>query len=314
MSICLCDISALEVIRSSGKLVDELLESPRCSSLDGCRAPSALELEDLVAGLGVRTRPIHVLVPRGGPTRAVEGACLHYRAGSVPRGSLIRMRNDVLIAGPELAICQLAARDDIDLVGLAKIVFELCGTYLLDQDEASWKGFINIERPVTSIAQIERTLAGLGRVHGSVMLRKALSVAVEGAHSPMETVLAMLLTMPRIEGGLGIKGLFLNYPVNTGSTRAIIDAAIPALKVGLEYKGRAYHTIEQSGRDDRRQNGLVGLGWTILNVWNEDLKDDLLFERLQAALFRALDYRFRPSRGFNAAQWRLRHRLVPGHR
>lgn len=66
MSICLCDISALEAIRSSGKLVGELMDHSRTSSLDGCRAPNAAELDDLLVGLGVRTRPVHVLTPWGG--------------------------------------------------------------------------------------------------------------------------------------------------------------------------------------------------------------------------------------------------------
>lgn len=313
MSICLCDISALEVIRSSGKLVGELLECPRTSSLEGCRAPNATELEDLIVGLGVRTRPVHVLTPRGVSTYPRQGVTIHRRS-SLPRGSLIELRKGLRLSGPELALCQLAACEDIGLVDLVGIAFEMCGTYLIDDDPESWKGFVNTDGPATSPEKVARFSRLLGRTPGSEKLRKALSLTLPGAHSPMETVLAMLLSMPRKMGGFGIKGLVLNYPVSAGAFRAVIDVAIPKFKLGLEYKGIAYHAIEQSGRDDRRQNVLVGLGWTILNVWKEDLQDAVLFGRFQESLFRSMGCRFRPPCGFDAAQRNLRRTLVPGVR
>ena len=81
-----------------------------------------------------------------------------------------------------------------------------------------------------------------------------------------------------------------------------MDLAFPGDRVGLEYKGKQYHAIEQSGRDDRRQNEIAGRGWTILNVWHEDLCDDNLFALLEDSLLRALGHRFRPSAAFYERQ------------
>ena len=312
MDICLCDISALEVIRSSGKLLPELLDRPRSSRLDGCGAPGAVELEDLVAGLGLRSTPVHLLVPDGGSTHAHPGVVRHRRTAALPRGSLIRLSRNVLVASPELALCQLAARDDFDLVDMAQLAFELCGTYLLDQDPNSWKGFVNNDISATSVRRIETMARSLKGFPGVARLSSMLPYVLDASRSPMETVLAMLLVLPQRLGGLSLKGAAMNFEL-AGVDRKI-DLAFPALKVGLEYKGKLYHAIEQSERDDRRQNEIIGRGWTILNVWHEDLVDELLFSRLEDAVLRTLGCRFRPSSAFWDRQKLLRSRLVPGLR
>lgn len=297
-------------MRSSGMLLPELLERPRSSQLEGCGIPGGVELEDLLAGTGVRTSPVHLMVANGGSTYGRPGVVRHRRAHALPRGSLVRVGRGVLAAGPELALCQVAARDDHDLVDVAQLAYELCGTYLLDQDPNSWKGFVNNDVSATTVRRIESVARALKGERGIKTVNEALPFVVDGAHSPMETTLAMLLALPRRVGGLGIGGIAMNHEVKSIGRK--IDAAFPKKKVGLEYKGKLYHTIEQSGRDDRRQNEIVGRGWTILNVWYEDLVDDLLFQRLVSSLLQALEIRVRPAETFWAKQRLLRSCLVPG--
>ena len=312
MSICLCDISALEVIRSSGKLLPELLERPRTSRLDDCVVPGATELEDLLAGLGLRSRPVHLLVPDGTSTHRRDGVVRHRRSVGLPRGALISLSPDVLAAGPELALCQLAARDDSDFVDVAQAAYELCGTYLLDQDPDSWKGFVNNDVSATTVRRIESMTRSLKGSPGVSKLRSMLPYTLDSSRSPMETALAMLFVLPQRLGGLGLKGAVMNH--SAVGTERKIDLAFPNLKVGLEYKGKLYHTIEQSGRDDRRQNELASRGWTILNVWHEDLVEDALYSRLESSALGALGYRFRPGAAFRERQRLLRCKLIPGLR
>lgn len=308
MDICLCDISAIEAMRSSGMLLPELLERPRSSQLEGCGIPGGVELEDLLAGTGVRTSPVHLMVANGGSTYGRPGVVRHRRAHALPRGSLVRVGRGVLAAGPELALCQAAARDDHDLVDVAQLAYELCGTYLLDQDPNSWKGFVNNDVSATSVAKLLRFLESSCGEYGVPLVRKALGYVRDGSHSPMETVLALLLGLPRSVGGLGIKGISMNRRVR-GLDRKI-DVALEAYKAGLEYKGRAYHTIEQSARDDRRQNEIVGSGWTILNVWYEDLANDYLFSVLVDSLFKIMGRRYVANDRFLVRQEILRRRLL----
>ena len=293
-------------------LLPELLERPRTSRLEGCGVAGGIELEDLVAGLGLRSSPVHLLVAEGGSTHARPGVVRRRRTVPLPRGSLIRLSRDALVTSPEFTLCQLAARDDFDLVDVAQVAYELCGTYLLDQDPNSWKGFVNNDISATSVRRIETMARSLKGSKDVARTASVLPYVLDSSHSPMETVLAMLITLPQRLGGIGLKGAAMNH-VASGTNR-LIDLAFPGGKVGLEYKGRLYHAIEQSGRDDRRQNEVVGRGWTILNVWHEDLCDDHLFAQLEKSLFGALGYRFRPSGAFCERQKALRSRLVPGIR
>ena len=66
------------------------------------------------------------------------------------------------------------------------------------------------------------------------------------------------------------------------------------------------------GRDARRQNKIVGSGFTILNVWYEDLIDEHLFQQLITDLFRALGIRKRIRvTGYHTLQKLLRMQLMP---
>lgn len=136
---------------------------------------------------------------------------------------------------------------------------------------------------------------------GSSRAREALELVSDGSNSPMESVLCALLTWPRRLGGYALGPVSLNHRVSTADGDRYVDVAFPGHKVGLEYKGRKFHAIEQAGRDDRRQNKLVGSGWTILNVWYEDIVEEHLYNQLVADVARAMGIRLRiRSGGFDA--------------
>ena len=91
-----------------------------------------------------------------------------------------------------------------------------------------------------------------------------------------------------------------------------IDIGFPRQRAGLEYQGKQFHTIEAAGRDARRQNKIVGSGYTILNVWYEDLVDEHLFRQFTTDLFRALGIRKRIRvNGYDTLQKLLRMQLMP---
>ena len=59
-----------------------------------------------------------------------------------------------------------------------------------------------------------------------------------------------MLTWPRRLGGYALGPVSLNHRVSTADGDRYVDVAFPGHKVGLEYKGRKFHTIEQVERDD----------------------------------------------------------------
>lgn len=197
----------------------------------------------------------------------------------------------------------------LEIEDLALIGLELCGTYVLDD---SWEGLTNTDRPLASVERIRSVLDAMSGAPGLARAREALELVRDGSNSPMESILCALLTWPRRLGGYAFGPACLNYRVSTSDGDRYIDLAFPDHRVGLEYKGRRFHTIEQVGRDDRRQNKLVGSGWTILNVWYEDLVEEHLYDQLVSDVARSLGVRLRiRSSSFETRRALLRMKLIP---
>lgn len=306
---CPCNTTALEIYRASGRLLPQLLERPRTGKLEDTCLPDRDSLAYDLRLLGARERPYRLL--------AYDPASVHRRSDvrfsvcsrRLPPNALIRISDIMLISGPELTFLQLAANGDLDEVDLALIAHELCGTYVLDD---SWDGLTNTDEALTGVARIGALLDRMGGSRGCALARRALELVLDNSNSPMESVLSMLLCAPRRYGGMGLEPARLNYPMRTPDGTRRVDLAFPAHKVGLEYKGERYHSIEQSARDDRRQNKIVGSGMTIINVWREDLGSRHLFEQLLRDVRRAMGIRIRPRvNDFASKQELLRMRLMP---
>ena len=250
MSVCIFGESALEFMRSSGRLAPEFLDRPRTQKLDGCGiSPKAMFADDMER-LGVKTRPVHILVSKESGARSRDDIVCHRSAAELPPRSLIYVNRDVLVTSPALTFLHLATVDlhkkrQRTVEELAMIGLELCGTYLLDD---SWDGLTNTAKPLTSVEQITRVLDAMPGAPGVVRAREALVLVGDGSNSPMESVLCALLTWPRRLGGYALGPVSLNHRVSTADGDRYVDVAFPGHKVGLEYKGRKFHAIEQAGR------------------------------------------------------------------
>lgn len=307
--MCICDISALELYRASGRLLPGLMERSRTAKLEACEIPPLECVRDDLDRLGVRNAPYHLLVREGSHTR--KDVVRHVWAKPLPQRSLVRISREVLVVGPELLFYSLALRDDYDILDLVLVGYELCSTYSLDDDPDAWDGFCELPLPLTTTDKISRVLASLGAAKGVRKAREALRYVHDRSNSPMETVMAMLLTMPMRYGGMGFGSkVEMNKPVATSAGTRYVDLVIDGL--GLEYKGRKAHSLERVGRDDRRQNMIVGSGVTVLNVWYEDLVSLALFEELSGNVARMLGVRLRiRRRDFDFKRWQLRERTLP---
>lgn len=71
----------------------------------------------------------------------------------------------------------------------------------------------------------------------------------------------------------GIRGWIPNHPVwHAGELVAVVDVALPDLRLAVEVDGLAHHTDSaRFQRDRQRQNDLVALGWTVLRFTWADL-------------------------------------------
>ena len=236
MAICICDISALELLRSRGKLAPELLDMCRASTLRDCGIPGKLELEDALAAFGEVSRPCHLMI-RADKARSKPWAIRHEWRTDPPPKALIRLSKDILVESPELLFFDLASSSDFDVVDLALVGLELCGTYLLDNDQSGWDGFVNIDMPMTSRQSIGRIAGHLKWRPGLGKAREAMGLVVDGCHSPMESVLLALLTFPRRLGGFGLSGARANYCIATPSGIVLPTLHFQSLRSFLNTRG-----------------------------------------------------------------------------
>lgn len=118
-----------------------------------------------------------------------------------------------------------------------------------------------------------RHLSARGEWEGRA--REIADLALDGSTSPMETALALLLTMPVELGGFGIKKPLLNVAVDTsvledalrGRDSVTPDMLWPDQKVALEYDSSEFHArkgAQQAERDAARSNTLSLMGYRVL--------------------------------------------------
>lgn len=305
MRKCFCNISALELYRASGRLAPDILHKPRTAKLNDCSVPPRPMLEDDLKRYGIKTHPCHVLCETK-TGHAPRFVARHTHRHPLPARSLIVLNKDTLVVTPELLFLELAASREIDDIELLRIGFELCGTYVLDVSEDSWDGYTGTDAPITSAKKISAFIERCSGMNGSKRARRLARLIADGSHSPMETVAALLVSLPHCMGGWNLGRVKMNQRIMTADGPKWVDIFFYKERVGLEYKGRRAHSIERTARDDRRQNRLTGTGITVLNIWYEDLAQEHLCEKLMHNIAHSLGKRIR----LRSATYEARRRVL----
>lgn len=314
VKICISHLSALEYYcapRISREAYVErrkrLADAARTSRLAGFGAVTKREAQQLLPGLGVFEQPYHVLREKQGVKR--DGLSRHEAGGHLPPSSLVRISKGFLVASPELVFVQVASY--LDEIRLVKVGYELTATYGYvasadDELEALYDVL-----PLSDTSRIEEMLQGMAGSRFIRAARSALRFVAPRSASPMETTLAMLLSLPPRLGGLGFEVPHMNEEVQVSGERRRIDLYWPDRRVGVEYMGKEFHGEDKAEHDDRRQNLIQANGMLLLNVRYSDVVDLKQFQRFAAQLGRALGRRVRiRDRRFVAAHERLRRLLL----
>jgi very-short-patch-repair endonuclease len=129
-------------------------------------------------------------------------------------------------------------------------------------DRALQRGWITSD-------QLDQRLREHPRRHGNRLLRALQAITADGAAAESERRLHQLLH------AAGFRDWKPNYPVwFDGALVAVVDLAIPSLRIAIEIDGMAYHVDpDRFQRDRSRQNDLVMLGWTVLRFTWADLTE-----------------------------------------
>lgn len=114
---------------------------------------------------------------------------------------------------------------------------------------------------------VVRAVQGAQGRYGAAKARSVLAGAAPGTASEAERVAAKLL-----ETG-GVTGWVTGHPLLVaGQVVAYLDIAFPDVQLAIEIDGWAWHSdVERFQGDRRRQNVLVGAGWTVLRFTWADL-------------------------------------------
>ncbi|WP_426183860.1 endonuclease domain-containing protein [Microbacterium sp. TWP3-1-2b2] len=142
-------------------------------------------------------------------------------------------------------------------------------------------------RPMTTPQMIADRLVQWGRFPGCATVRTALPLARERVESPKETETRLLIVTA------GLPEPLIQFEVHDGG-RLVgrVDLAYPELKIAIEYEGDGHRTDKaQWRRDVQRQRELEALGWIVIRLTEDDLKDG--GASLLASLRRALATRSR---------------------
>ena len=108
----------------------------------------------------------------------------------------------------------------------------------------------------------------------------------------METAFVMMLTLPKNEGGLGIRGVETDYEVNiatsakclTRRTKFYLDAYLKKSRTDIEYNGFLHDAEEDRAIDEERKNALAAMGIGIVTISRHSFMHSKPFVRVMEAI------------------------------
>lgn len=162
----------------------------------------------------------------------------------------------------------------------------------LDPWEVQSVQFIDAFRQCTELSAQEIIDGGRRRVKRSV-LEKLVALSDDGAQSPMETVLRLIVRDMLPTGHMWTSQVTIprkpRKGAPTGEVRTTTpDLACTSLKVALYYDGAHHDGAEQTDTDFRLFQELIALGWEPIRVNKELLADrETMLEQIASAITRA---------------------------
>lgn len=314
MSIFFSHDTALEHLRSQAAE----REFPLCYAVPRHDVPRGAALAD--AGLhafGIHERPYHVLVADAASRGKSQLVRSHVCAAAYPPGSFRRLTHDLYVSSPELCFLQLAP--SLPFGRLALLGMELCGGYALDADDS--EGFRRRE-PLSTAAALRRVSQRFSGVKGAKPARLAARFLVDGALSPMEAAVVLLLCAPTSRGGYGLAPPVLNAEVRLTRLSArwpasrFCDLYWPARRLAIEYDSNRFHVgADRIARDASRRAQLAREGVTVLTLTWDQVRDVIQFHEVALLVAARLQGGFRCSRSdWASRRAELRRQVLPGRR
>lgn len=260
----------------------QLLEPTECiSNMEDVfeLAPSWVDAEFLAPNDGL----LHVLVRDSSDKRRTSKHVAHVWSGPIPEGAFYQLKPHVFIESPPFMF--LHAAGILSLPRLIAFGDELCGLYSFDERQE--RGFRIRNVPLVTKTRLDYFVRSAKGLYGQRHALKALSYIVDNSASPAETADEMLMCLPRRYGGYGIPQPTMNEEVpltpeaariaKRGSVR--LDMGYADFSLALEHLGDHDHSDKARRASDRaRTNALIEMGFTVLELTNDQVTDFMTFE------------------------------------
>lgn len=209
----------------------------------------------------------------------------------------VPLGDGMYLSSPEFLYLQMAnVLDDLEL---ALLGCELCGLYGYRGEELTRRASLTTRAAIGTFLKTRQGARGIERA------RRVLPLLVERSRSPMETVLALRLSLPRKRGGFGISQPLLNHPISLGASlagsRGVVelspDLSWPEHKLAVEYDSDLHHSDGASiVRDSRRRFALEELGYTVITVTSGQMRSFQEFDAIARRIARITGKRLRDER------------------
>ena len=285
----------------------------------GAAVPSSEHVKALCQGpLRDLTRPVHVLVSKATLRRTSRNVASHVWSGRLPSGAFVRVAESVYVSSPPFCLVQLAGR--LSVVDVVRLVSEWCAVGLPMSFGTSDIGRC---QPLVALADLVRFTAKLRDVRGIARVRNALRYVVPGAASPMESAVALLLSLPRRYGGYGFEKPVMNHRLaldrsrgqQGGADHPLCSLFWPEAKVGIEYDNSPRDAgQERLYQDALRHGGPGAAGAKIIPVTRGQLKDidafDAVARRLARHLGRSMRVHDEQMNRWRPRAWMLRSEML----
>ena len=318
MPVYVCAESALQHYRSALSPAPESASARITSLGDASSLRKDVDLLNLT-GLGLSSpsveEPLWVLVP----PEAIRGRSKSVRAivwgGVLPERAFRKVQDDAYVSSPEFLFLQMATK--LDLIALIELGMELCGTYR----RASLGDETQYDCPsLTTPRKIRGFLDRAGSAHGAKKARQAAKYLLPNSASPLETIVYLLLCLPRRLGGYALPRPKLNVDIRLGKRgqqHTLRKTSIPDLfwrdaNLDLECHGKVHELAERRYEDSMRRKALERMKVEVVELTYEEIKDSELFRATVQRLAKSLGVRLRPRNeyGFLKHEEELRNQLL----
>lgn len=319
MPVYVCAESALQHYRCALSPASEST-SVRITSLDGASSlRKDVGLLNLT-GLGLPSpsveEPLWVLVP----PEAVRGRSKSVRTmvwgGVLPERAFRKVQDDAYVSSPEFLFLQMASK--LDLIALIELGMELCGTYR----RVSLGNETQYDCPsLTTPRKIQRFLDRVGSERGANKARQAAQYLLPNSASPFETIVYLLLCLPRRLGGYAFPAPKLNVGIKLGKRgrkHTLRRSSVPDLywqdaKLDLECHGKVHEREKTRTEDSMRRKALERMDVEVIELTYAEVKDQKLFSATVRRIAKKLGVRLRARSeyGFDAHERELREALLP---